>query len=399
MATTFLCGFELGSVNEAISAAGSAFSVTFGRSHYALSIVSQATLTQALTFQLRPAGGTLINFVKSIRFFLQVSTFPGATQVFLKTAAVAAGFSLSMTATGQLVIADGTNAGGATSTKTLPIDPSFHRIDIDGNGTTRSVYVDGVLWVQATGLTSAAAQNVFTFGALTAVAGSPQLSIVIDDIAADDASIGAPTRADGNNIILLLPTTGINAGSWTDGAGGTGDIFAGVASVPPQGSAASTANIKIKNAASGTALDYVVTMQTYLAAGIPPGSIINAVQAVCNDGEEIVTGTKSGATWIASNPAQSAVTVGAGVGFDYGDDSGAVGSFFNLASGWITHRGVVSVAPSVTLGTAPTVTVRKGSSTTRVVDVDFMGLYVDYTPPPISKLIAANQAVKRANFF
>ena len=175
--------------------------------------------------------------------------------------------------------------------------------------------------------------------------------------------------------VILLPTADPGAlNSWTNGGGGTTSIFEGVNNRPPVGAAASTDGIKIKNAASGGNLDYTPTMQTYIAAGVPVGSTVNAVMAICNDGEEASTATKVGSVWVASNPAQAA----AGTSFDYGNDGGALGTFPTL---WSVHRGPVAVAPSVTLATAPTMTVRKTTSTTRVVDVDFMGIYVDYTPP------------------
>ncbi len=122
-------------------------------------------------------------------------------------------------------------------------------------------------------------------------------------------------------------------------------------------------------------------MQTYLAAGVPANSVINAVQAISSDGEEITTGNpKPGALWIASNPTQSVQASGVGT-FDHGDNV-IEGTYSTTANnGWPTHYGVVAVAPSVTLSTAPTRTQRKVLASTRVVGCCFIGIYVDYTPP------------------
>lgn len=293
---------------------------------------------------------------------------------------------------GAIQVLDGASGGTSTSSNTLSVnDGVWHRIDVDASGSIRTLYVDGVQWAQSTGRATAAAQTSFKI--VPNVTSVPVGHVLyIADVVVDDGSIGAPS---GNyKTALLIPTAGNNAGGWTDGAGGTGDIHGSVDNIPPTGVLASTAAAKIKNATSTTTGDYVATMQTYLAAGIPAGSTINAVQAIGSHGEEITTGNpKPGATWIASNPAQ---TAGTGT-FDYGDNV-VEGTY---PTGWPTHYGPVSVAPSVTLGTAPTVTVRKNLASARVTGCCFIGLYVDYTPPnnPVGVVIQNNQAVNRASFF
>lgn len=342
--------------------------------------MNPSAATVSAIFRLRTAGGTFTNFAQSFRFYLYIASLPSSNAVIAETntstgTAATSGSRLTLNTDGTLTIAQGNGSVSGTSSLALSADATWHLIDVDASGTNRTLFVDGVQWAQATGAVAAAAQGSLNLGTASGAVAST-FDIFVDDLMVDNSTSSGGIGA--GAALLLIPTAGNAAGSWTDGAGGTGDIHGSVDNIPPIGVAASTAGAKIKNGVSGTALDYVATMQTYLAAGIPAGSIINAIQAICNDGEEVATGTKSGGIWCASNPAQSAVTVGTGVGFDYGDNAGALATF---PTGWVTHFGIVASAPSVTLGTAPTVTVRKGSSTTRVVDVDFMGLYVDYTPP------------------
>jgi hypothetical protein len=76
---------------------------------------------------------------------------------------------------------------------------------------------------------------------------------------------------------------------------------------------------------------------------------------------------------IVSNPTQ----VGEDA-FTYGNDVGAHGA---EVGNWGKDLGTVQASPSVTLGTSPVLRVGKRTATTRVVCVDGMGIYVEYTPP------------------
>lgn len=379
MAISYICGFEMASDGEAFATAGnSQYATSNTHSPGRLWTPGNGSALYWLQFQKRPAGGTLAAFCQSCTFWLRIgfNSLPNVDLTPLIVSGAATGFELFINISGTLTIADGNGAGGATSTNALVSNSPWYRIDIDSSGTTRTVYVNGVQWAQSTGRSAAAAQTGFTLGDRTGV--STNLLAYFDDLIIYDGALPAIPAHYDYFVALLIPTAGNSAGSWTDGAGGTGDIHGSVDNIPPVGVAAATAAAKIKNAASGTTLDYVATLQSYTAAGILPDSTITAIQTICNDGEEVATGTKSGGIWCASNPTQSAVAVATGVGFDYGDNGGALGTY---PTGWTTHTGIVAESPSVTLSTAPTMTVRKGSSTTRVVDVDFMGMYVVYVRP------------------
>jgi hypothetical protein len=386
VARSMIVGPSMGSLGEFASSSGtvSVQSSIVRSASYA--IRANPTAGQSsITITPRPAGGGTRTFAMSCRFYLRVAALPSGSACRIYTADE----SVTLNTNGTL-----TAGGGSASSQALSVDGLWHRIEVNGNSnldaTGMEVYVDGVLWSSDSGATFPATPASVQIGAFF---NNTTADLYFSDLLFDDASFST-TGLPGDGLVkLLLPTADPGAlNSWTNGGGGTTSIFEGVNNIPPTGAAASTNGIKIKNAASGGNLDYTPTMQTYLAAGIPVGSRINAVMAICNDGEEVATATKAGGVWVASNPAQGA----GGNSFDYGDDGGALGTF---PTGWKTHVGPVTSNPSVTLSTAPTMTVRKTTSTTRVVDVDFMGIYVDYSPPPSPKGTFINQSVRRASFY
>lgn len=407
MGVTIISGFETGSGHAEglfLSNVGGVTTSLARTGSYSLGFNIASFLDPGgyINYNSRAAGGTQRNIAQSARFYLRITTMPSFTgsqkySVIAQTGngTTAAGTQVALNDSGNLIIAGGNSLDGAVTSSDALSTGQWYKISFDASGTNRTLYVDDVQWAQATGRTTASAQTAFRIGFNTN--DNINLDIVtaalyFDDLLVDDSSFGGSGPS--GNILLLLPTADPGSlNSWTNGGGGTTSIFEGVNNIPPVGVAASTNGTKIKNAASGSNLDYVATMQTYTAAGVPSGATINAVMAICNDGEEVTTGTKAGGIWIASNPSQTA----GGNTFDYGNDTATVVGTF--PTGWTPHLGPVTSSPSVTLGTAPTVTVRKTGSTTRVVDVDLLGLYVDYTPLPVAKQTVVLQSVKRTSLY
>jgi hypothetical protein len=174
--------------------------------------------------------------------------------------------------------------------------------------------------------------------------------------------------------VLLKPTSDpLSLNSWTGGAGSTSNLWMPVRNVPATGKPASSASnlSQIKNGSHNSNLDYKPPVQTYADAGILDPTQINAVMALSNDGPESSKGNaRTGGIWIDKNPSQA---VG-GYSFDFGDNSGAIGSF---PSGWASHYGPVTSNPvGVNVAAPPVVAIRKSSGSD--VDVDFLGVYVDY---------------------
>src|ERR1043166_3827485 len=270
MARSFICGWELASSGESPAGTGTkTFQSTITHSPgYALQVNAPGTATYA-AISSRAAGGTARSLFCSCRFYLYVVAVSASAPTTDNTIIWAtAGAASWLRLNHDLTFSPKVSSLYASSTLSIDLG-NWHRIEIDINSTSgqSALYVDGVAFI-APGSGPAAgstAQTSMLFGQGCVSGESANFNLVIDDIIVDDTSFATSGLPGAGKQVLLIPTAGNNAGSWTDGAGGTGDIHAGVANIPPIGTASATANIKIKNAASGTALDYVATMQTYLA--------------------------------------------------------------------------------------------------------------------------------------
>jgi hypothetical protein len=234
------------------------------------------------------------------------------------------------------------------------------------------VYVDGVLWASGSSTTYPTAAAILFGAGPSPTSSNATCDLYFDDILIDSGSFSA-TGLPGDGHAALLKATGdpLALNSWAGGAGSLGNLWMSLRTAPAAGlSAPSATNLsQIKNGAHGSNEDYKPTVQSYLDAGIPAGSTVNAVMAISDDGQESSKGSaKTGGLWIDSNPSQST-----GYTFDFGDANGVVGTF---PAGWAPHFGPVTSNPSVNLNAAPSVAVRKSSGSN--VDVDFLGVYVDY---------------------
>lgn len=376
----------MGSLGEVASSTGAATvqTATVRTGTYALKCDSTSAAA-AVSFTSVAAGAVSRSNFMALRFFVNFSTLPGGSSAsanilasFSTSTAPVSGYRLVMTGSANATpstLAVVNDAGGITTGTTQLQANTWYEIVVEYTAAAViNCYLNGVLEATRSGGTATTATTTASLGIF---GGSQGVGVAyFDDVMVGDAPFGRSPYPYSKQRVLLPTADPGTLNSWTNGGGGTTSIFEGVNNIPPTGVALFIDGTKIKNAATGSNLDYTPTMQTYTAAGVPSGSVVNAVMAICNHGEEATTGTKAGDVWIASNPAQAA---GSGT-FDYGNDTAtAVGTF---PTGWATAVGPVTASPSVTLGTAPTMTVRKTGSTNRVVDVDFMGIYVDYTPPP-----------------
>jgi hypothetical protein len=391
MSITGMCGFEVNTVGEFTSVVGSP-SIQSAIVHspgFAMRINAPFVATYAV-FQSRPSGGTLAANFWSVAFYVYVNAASAANCLVWSIGPSGGSPTALLRFNNDLTVNLNINGFSANSVTKLIVG-QWNRVVV-GLGTSvfaNFVFINGVFDIQSVNSTTVA-QVEMRLGEGVVTGEGTDWDLVFDDVRWYNSSVASDVGE--YKVALLIPTAGNNANGWTSATGGTGDIHTGVANIPPTGVLAETAGHKINNATSTTTGDYVATMQTYSVAGVPPLSIINAVNAICSHGEEITTGNpKPGAIWVASNPAQ---TAGTGT-FDYGDNV-IEGTY---PTGWPTHIGPVSSAPVVTLSTAPTVTIRKNLASTRVVACCFMGLYVDYTPPPIGTVKSIQQAINRASTF
>jgi hypothetical protein len=370
-ARSYICGAEMGSLGEFFSSTGTA-SIQGGTKRtggYAIRANPTAG-TGYVTIKSVAAGGTPRDIVGSIRFYLYVTTLPDAASKIMADFTSTGTLSrwVRLETDGRLTI--GLGASSSTGTNTVSVN-TWYLIDVYNSFSLTALDVDGIRW-RTVAASSGIAHPEIRFG--LSVDASPNVTgeIFIDDILLDD-SVGVPAIGAGQSILVLPTTDPGSLNSWTGGAGGTSNLWDAVNNIPPQGDTSSS-NVKyIKNAASGGNLDYIPTAQTYATAGVGASDTVNAVMAITNDCEAVSTATKVGGVWINANPAQTA----GGNNFDYGNDTATTCGTF--PSGWATHFGSVSTT-GITIGSAPTVAVRKTTSTTRVVDDDFLAIYVDYVP-------------------
>jgi hypothetical protein len=371
---SFITGFELGSLGEsgAFGNGGSVQSVIKRSGNYAYE-AHPSNSNQYIAFASRSSGGVLRQVFKSSRFYLYVGQLPisGSVAIVKVGGAGTLNPEVDLNSDGTLTLADAWYPVIARSTLALSPDGMWHRIDFDA-GYGAAVYVDGVLWAKG-GTTTYAAGTSISFGAgASPTSINTTADLYFDDILVDSGSFSTDGFPADGHVVLLKPVSDpLNLNSWTGGAGSTASVYMNLKNVPPAGlqAAKATNTSQAKNGSNHSNQDYKPTVQSYLDAGVPAGSTINAVMAIANDGLESTKGSaKTGSIWIDGNPAQTT-----GYSFDFGDNSSVIGNF---PSGWASHYGPVSTNPVVSLSAAPVVGVRKSSGSN--VDVDFLGVYVDY---------------------
>lgn len=116
-----------------------------------------------------------------------------------------------------------------------------------------------------------------------------------------------------------------------------------------------------------------------VAHGPDATSAIKTMQAWINHGEDVSTNTKTGSWGANSNIPQLAMT------WTYGDDVGALGTW---PATWRWQTSTVEYTATAIGGDITDITgipmprIRKTDAGTRVASVDFMGVYMEYQPPP-----------------
>ena len=364
MARLSIYGAEVGSLAAEGTVTGSGVSLetsTIRSGSYSLKV---AAASAAASYYLLSSFDTTNKY---IRFYLRVTSRPASlARAIYGIPGAGTAINLKLNSDGTIAYYSGLTLIG-TSTTALTDTTKWYRVEVrnaDGSNVT-ILQIDGNSEVTGSpsswGITHEIGANDTVADAYTAY---------YDDIAGDDSSF----PGDGN-VVMLLPTSLNAAGSWVEGDGsGTANMSAAVATRPPPGvaSANETNATNIESPANSASDNCDMNMTTYTAAGVGASDTVNAAKSVIRHGEDINTGTKSGAVLIVSNPTQSGEDT-----FTFGNDAGAHGA---ETGNWITKFGTTQNAPSVTLGTAPVMRAGKRTATTRVVCVDFMGIYVDYTP-------------------
>jgi hypothetical protein len=173
-------------------------------------------------------------------------------------------------------------------------------------------------------------------------------------------------------VVCLLPTSDNARANWTDGAGGTTNLFGSVDNTPPTGVATSGsgATNQIENPISGAA-NYDANLASYTTAGVGAGDTVKAIYTVIEAGSSSTTGSDTITHAMVSNPAIAA----------NGTNSVDIVAGTYPAS-WNRGQGTITEDPTIVKATQPVMRVSKTASVTRIHSVCFMGLMVSYSPTP-----------------
>jgi hypothetical protein len=278
----------------------------------------------------------------------------------------------------SVYLADSTGANIASTAAGVLTLNAWHVIEVHWN--SNATAANGTCELRLDGTTVLSQIGNFNTGALTAASvtwgkihsTNYGITLLFDDVAINDATGGAQNSWPGlGKVVMLLPAADSSRVGFTGGAGATTNLFNCVKNTPPIGvvQTSGTATSQIKDATSNTTDNYVATMQTYTVGGVTPGSSILLAQGVANHGNNTATSRTNGLA-VASNPviAESTAATAAAIAGTW-------------PSNWQTFKTAVAYAPAVTLGTAPTMTFRKGTASTDFSMCDFMGLMVEWLPP------------------
>jgi len=201
-----------------------------------------------------------------------------------------------------------------------------------------------------------------------------------DDFAFNDSTGGNQNTWPGNGrVVLLLPISdNARTAGWVGGAGGTTNLWDALNNTPPLGVADTGTNTsQIRDATAEASASYDANLSTYASAGITGDNQINCVIPIVATAAPVTTSAKQGLIGMASNPAITTVALG---------PAGTSGAFWSgvaantYPTGWKWSLGTTTYSPAVTLTSSPVARITQVTSSTRIADVCFLGLYVDFTP-------------------
>jgi len=246
----------------------------------------------------------------------------------------------------------------------------FH-VPTAGNGTL-GFYLDGT---QVYRSTSASTGNTAHSGTQLRLgscrSATPGLTLILDDVALNDDQGASQNGLPGEGrIVLLRPSADDSVSGFTGGGLGTSNLYQGVNDVPPTGVAAGSATnqSQIRSGVANTTDNYAARVPSY-DSGIGAGNPVTLVQAVANIGSDAVApAAVDAALSVTANPAD-------------GNEASAATPAANIdtyPTAWLTRRGPVVYAPTVSGPTQPVVKIRRALSNTAVLHADLLGLYVEY---------------------
>lgn len=316
-----------------------------------------------------------------MRVYFRVTALPASTvPIFRYLISAGPVISARLTSGGKIQMWNDTGTPaqiGSDSAATIAVNTWYKltsHLHIEVAGTdSGDLLLDDVLVADFTGVAlETAFPDALEFGWIDTAPGANK-TIYFDDLAINDVTGGVedsyPPTA---KVVYLRPTADAQVGSWTGGSGGTSNLYLALDNTPPVGTASESNTTQIENADAtpdNSTDEYRASLTTYSAAGITSADLVSVVHPVIDHGEDAASGTKAGTVGMFSNPAGSTTA------FTFGDNAGALGTW---PTRWATLWGPPVYTPSVTLGTAPQIVVRKTTTSTDVASVDLLGAYVEY---------------------
>ncbi len=372
MARLFHTGFEGGSVGADAALFG--WDSTFGT--LSASIVTTGQRSGNACLSLAGGGGfswlpASLASSDTNTYYLRVCAYLASANVSIKffglDDASFAGVEVQFDSSGNLIVCN--NGSSTPLGSSTPISTgSWHVIELSWLPNTGAyvLRLDGTQVDSGTGSTSS---NGTLFWYLW---GAPTL--LVDDVAVNDSTGSFCNSWPGEGQIVLQPAasddsnTGFVAGG---SGGGATNLYAAVDNRPPDGVAygSATSTSQISDATSNTTDNYVANLETYTAAGVPSGASIVCQQAIGSIGGSGTTSQTTGLT-VESNPSGGSEATGT-------TGTTAAGTW---PTDWTTLPTAMVYGPTVTLGTAPTLKIRKGTATTQASMGAFMGLLTEYLP-------------------
>lgn len=325
-----------------------------------------------------------------IRIYVYIPAFPSAGCEIIHHNTTARGFGVRLNTDGTVQLWNpATNTSLSATTAQLQVN-TWHCIEVlqiinaTPQITDLTLRVDYNLIVSVSGLTlTVNATEALGLGWLRAGVGVSTV-LYFDDAAVNDSTGASQNSYPGEGKVVLLKPTSLNAngGSWTDDAAATTSaaLFTAIDNTPPNGIADTIAgggNHQDRNAAANTSLD--MNMTDYTTAGVAATDRIRVVIPIINTGAPVVTGAKTGSVGVVSNPTITNIAFvnggTAAANFWSGTTAGT------YPTGWKWEKGTTIYDPTVTPGTSPVMRVTiTGGTTSRIAMVDFMGMYVEYSP-------------------
>jgi hypothetical protein len=317
-------------------------------------------------------------------YILTTDTVSANSIILAPDATTGSNFNITMKTDGTVQLVLGNVLQGSASAALN--DGLWHRIEIKAvdNGTqwtAGELRVDGVTIHSFTGATQTLGSRGFFAGFVLATSGTNKF-IYVDDVAMNDSTGSVNNDWCGpGKVVLLRPISDNARGTgWTTDSAGTTNFFNCEDNTPPAGIADTVGGAgtsQIRNATANANSDVDLDMTSYSTAGISTSDMVRAVTPIISTAAPVVTAAKQGEVGVVSNPTITNLAL---------SSTGTAGAFWQgvaggtFPTGWKWSFGTISENPAVTVGTSPVMRVRQVTSSTRIAVVDFMGMYVDYTP-------------------